>query len=76
MKIHSFTIMNHPPEHVSVESLWSVCPVLQEVRLSGAVEELELKEAGWQQVEAGLQGAVASLEQQLELEREQHNKEV
>lgn len=52
------------------------CVCLQEVRLFRVEEELALKEARWLQSEAELQSMVASLEMELELEREQHSKEV
>lgn len=37
---------------------------------------MALKEACWLEVEAELQSTITSLEKELELEREQHNKEV
>lgn len=49
---------------------------LQEARLCGVEEELAQREARWQQLEAGLRRMVSSLELELELEREQHSKEV
>ncbi|XP_031153874.1 coiled-coil domain-containing protein 18 isoform X2 [Sander lucioperca] len=48
----------------------------KEVRLCGVEKDLALKEARWLQLEAGLQSMVTSLEQELELEREQHSKEL
>lgn len=39
-------------------------------------EELALKEGRWLQLEAELQRTITSLEQELEMEREQHSKEV
>ncbi|XP_019733265.1 coiled-coil domain-containing protein 18 [Hippocampus comes] len=45
-------------------------------RLRHAEEELALKETRWRQSEAKLQNAVASLEQELDLERNQHDKEL
>ncbi|GLD51193.1 coiled-coil domain-containing protein 18 isoform X1, partial [Lates japonicus] len=48
----------------------------KEVRLCGVEEELALKESRWLQTEARLQGMVTSLEQELELEREQHSREL
>ncbi|CAJ1071872.1 coiled-coil domain-containing protein 18 [Xyrichtys novacula] len=48
----------------------------KESRLRSVEEELVLKEAGWLQLEAGLQSTISSLEQELELEREQHSKEL
>ncbi|XP_044076253.1 coiled-coil domain-containing protein 18 isoform X2 [Siniperca chuatsi] len=48
----------------------------KEVQLCSVEEELALKEARWLQLEAGLQTTVTSLEQELELEREQHSKEL
>lgn len=53
-----------------------MCAYVQEARLCGVEEELVLKEAHWLQAEARLQGTVTSLEQELELEREQHCREV
>lgn len=50
--------------------------VLQDIQLCSVEEELALKEARWLQSEASLQSMVTSLEQELELEREQHSKEV
>ncbi|XP_022610747.1 coiled-coil domain-containing protein 18 [Seriola dumerili] len=47
-----------------------------EVRLCGVEEELVLKEAHWLQSEARLKGMVTSLEQELELEKEQHSREL
>ncbi|XP_054625230.1 coiled-coil domain-containing protein 18 isoform X1 [Dunckerocampus dactyliophorus] len=47
-----------------------------EVRLRRAEEELALKEARWQQSEAKFQNTITSLEQELELEQDQHNKEL
>lgn len=48
----------------------------QTAQLHSVEEELALKEARWLQLEAGLQSTVTSLEHELELEREQHSKEV
>uniref|UniRef100_A0A665UH12 Coiled-coil domain containing 18 n=1 Tax=Echeneis naucrates TaxID=173247 RepID=A0A665UH12_ECHNA len=48
----------------------------KEVRLCAVEKELVLKEARWLQSEAKLQNTVTSLEQELELEREQHSKEL
>ncbi|XP_062284878.1 coiled-coil domain-containing protein 18 isoform X1 [Scomber scombrus] len=48
----------------------------KDIRLCRVEEELALKEARWLQSEAGLQSMVTSLEQELELEREQHSKEL
>lgn len=48
---------------------------LQDGQLS-RLEELTRREADWLQSEAGLQSTVASLEQELELQREQHSREV
>lgn len=48
----------------------------QAAQLFSVEEELALKEARWLQLEAGLQSTVASLEHELELEREQHSTEV
>lgn len=48
----------------------------QTAQLCSMEEELALKEARWLQLEAGLQSTVTSLEHELELEREQHSKEV
>uniref|UniRef100_A0A8D3A116 Coiled-coil domain containing 18 n=1 Tax=Scophthalmus maximus TaxID=52904 RepID=A0A8D3A116_SCOMX len=48
----------------------------KDVQLCGVEEVLALKESQWLQSEAGLQSTVASLEQQLEQEREQHSKEL
>ncbi|KAM8849404.1 coiled-coil domain-containing protein 18 isoform 2-T5 [Spinachia spinachia] len=48
----------------------------KEVRLDGVEEELALKEAQWLQLEAELQSMVTSLELELDLEREQHSKEL
>ncbi|XP_051944107.1 coiled-coil domain-containing protein 18 isoform X1 [Hippocampus zosterae] len=45
-------------------------------RLRHAEEELALKEMRWRQSEAKLQNAVASLEQELDRERNQHDKEL
>ncbi|XP_077393979.1 coiled-coil domain-containing protein 18 [Festucalex cinctus] len=45
-------------------------------RLCHAEEELAQKETHWQQSEARLKNMVASLEQELDMEREQHNKEL
>ena len=53
-----------------------MCVCVQEARLCAVEEELALKEARWLQLEAELQSMVTSLEQELELEREQHSKEV
>lgn len=39
-------------------------------------KDLALKEACWLETEAELQRTITSLEKELELEREQHNKEV
>lgn len=39
-------------------------------------KDLALKEACWLETEAELQRTITSLETELELEREQHNKEV
>ncbi|XP_047446699.1 coiled-coil domain-containing protein 18 isoform X1 [Mugil cephalus] len=47
-----------------------------EARLYSVEEELTLKEARWEQLESRLQGMVTSLEQELDLEREQHSKEL
>nr|XP_057923330.1 coiled-coil domain-containing protein 18-like isoform X1 [Doryrhamphus excisus] len=47
-----------------------------DVRLRHAEEELALKEARWQQSEAKFQDMVTSLEQELELEQDQHNREL
>lgn len=55
---------------------WCMCVSWQEVQLCSVEEELALKEARWLQLEAGLQSTVASLEQELDLERERHSKEV
>lgn len=49
---------------------------LQDGQLSRLEEELTRREADWLQSEAGLQSTVASLEQELELQREQHSREV
>lgn len=57
-------------------SLVCVCVSLQEVQLCSMGEELALKETRWLQLEAGLQSTVTSLEQELDLERERHSKEV
>ncbi|XP_077581432.1 coiled-coil domain-containing protein 18 [Stigmatopora nigra] len=46
------------------------------VKLHQAEGELLLKETRWQQSEASLRNAVTSLEQKLEVEREQHDKEL
>lgn len=59
---------------VSIINLAVVC--VQEAQLCAVEEELTLKEARWLQSEARLQGMVTGLEQELELEREQHSKEV
>ncbi|XP_053185559.1 coiled-coil domain-containing protein 18 [Scomber japonicus] len=48
----------------------------KDIQLCRVQEELALKEARWLQSEAGLQSMVTSLEQELELEREQHSKEL
>lgn len=48
----------------------------KEEQLCRVEEELALKEARWLQTEARLQESVACLEQELELEREQHSKEL
>ncbi|XP_075954725.1 coiled-coil domain-containing protein 18 isoform X1 [Anarhichas minor] len=48
----------------------------KEVRLGAVEEELALKEARWLQLEAELQSMVSSLELELDLEREQHGKEL
>ncbi|XP_062413840.1 coiled-coil domain-containing protein 18, partial [Pungitius pungitius] len=48
----------------------------KEVRLDGVEEELALKEARWLQLEAELQSIVTSLELELDLEKEQHSKEL
>ncbi|XP_037537935.1 coiled-coil domain-containing protein 18 [Nematolebias whitei] len=47
-----------------------------EAQLFSVEEELTLKEAQWQQEEARLQSMVTALEQELELEKEQHSKEL
>ncbi|XP_069568595.1 coiled-coil domain-containing protein 18 isoform X1 [Brachyistius frenatus] len=47
-----------------------------EAQLCSVDEELTLKEARWLQSDAALQSMVTSLEQELELEREQHSKEL
>ncbi|XP_034411805.1 coiled-coil domain-containing protein 18 isoform X2 [Cyclopterus lumpus] len=49
---------------------------MKEVRLGGVEEELALKEARWLQLEAKLQSTVTSLELELDLEKEQHSKEL
>nr|XP_020471831.1 coiled-coil domain-containing protein 18 isoform X2 [Monopterus albus] len=46
------------------------------VQLCEVEQQLSLKEAHWLQSEARLQSMVTSLEQELELEREQHSKEL
>lgn len=51
-------------------------PSLQEVQLCAVEQDLALKEACWLELEAELQSTVSSLEKELELERQQHNKEV
>ncbi|KAM7379087.1 hypothetical protein PAMP_004661 [Pampus punctatissimus] len=48
----------------------------KDVQLCHVQEEVALKEARWLQSEAGLQSMVTSLEEELELEREQHSKEL
>ncbi|XP_068605304.1 coiled-coil domain-containing protein 18 [Brachionichthys hirsutus] len=48
----------------------------KELRLCSMEEELTLKESHWLQSEAGLQTTVAALEQELEVEKERHNKEL
>ncbi|KAM9791621.1 scinderin like b isoform 1-T2 [Syngnathus typhle] len=45
-------------------------------KLCHAKEELALKETRWQRSEVTLQNTLASLERELDLEREQHNKEL
>lgn len=52
------------------------CVLLQEVQLRAVEEELALKESSWLQSQARLQSTVSSLEQELELEKKQHSKEV
>ncbi|XP_047223128.1 coiled-coil domain-containing protein 18 [Girardinichthys multiradiatus] len=47
-----------------------------EAQLCSVEEELTLKEAQWLQEEARLQSTVTALEQELELEKEQHSKEL
>lgn len=49
---------------------------MQEVQLCAVEKDLALKEACWLEQEAELRGTISSLERELELEREQHNKEV
>lgn len=49
---------------------------LQEVQLCAVEKDLALKEACWLELEAELHSTITSLEKELELEREQHNKEV
>lgn len=49
---------------------------LQDGQLSRLEEELTRREADWLQSEAGLRSTVSSLEQELELQREQHSREV
>lgn len=53
-----------------------MCGSVQEAQLFSVEEELTLKEAHWLQEEARLQSTVTALEQELELEKEQHGKEV
>ncbi|XP_060899410.1 coiled-coil domain-containing protein 18 [Labrus mixtus] len=48
----------------------------KEVQLSSVEEELALKEARWLQLEADLRNTITSLEVELEVERERHNKEL
>ncbi|XP_032421584.1 coiled-coil domain-containing protein 18 isoform X1 [Xiphophorus hellerii] len=47
-----------------------------EAQLRSAVEELLRKESGWLQEEERLQSTLSALEQELELEKEQHSKEL
>lgn len=49
---------------------------MQEVQLCAVEKDLALKEGGWLELEAQLQSTITSLEKELELEREQHNREV
>lgn len=48
----------------------------QEVQLCAVEKDLASKEAYWLELEAELQGTITSLEKELELEREEHNREV
>lgn len=49
---------------------------LQDGQLSRMEDELTRRQADWLRSEAGLQSTVSSLEQELELQREQHSREV
>lgn len=72
------TVTKHHLERVKIRNLgeFKVGLSLQEDRFCAVEKDLALKEACWLETEAELQQRITSLEKELELEREQHNKEV
>ncbi|KAA8587730.1 hypothetical protein FQN60_016592 [Etheostoma spectabile] len=76
MKVESLQQSLEIRERELTERNMKVRSTHREVRLCGVEKELALKEARWLQLEAGLQSMVTTLEQELELEREQHSKEL
>lgn len=77
-KLHSKEMVKKKATHLTrvSKSETRASLSLQEDRICAVEKDLALKEACWLEVEAELQSTITSLEKELELEREQHNKEV